>query len=199
MAATVGPGDHSASRRLEGALKLLNVLIGIRLRTVDDPESRRHLVWLNDIVAALGLWNRRTETGRGIDLGDYLESAVGFWTRISTVRRVSIVRPDFAVIAPDVTAAGLSIIAHELLGAAVSRASAEHAGDIVVTLAEDETGLSLTVADQGLASDRPLPQESLELVGGLAEHVGGRLDLSQLAYGAIAVVLPPRGGFDVRH
>lgn len=191
--------EHGDSTRLGGALKLLNVLIGIRLRTVDDPESRRHLIWLNDIVAALGLWNRRTEAGRGIDLGEYLESAVAFWSRISTARPVRIERPDFTVIAPDVTAASLSIITHELLGAAVGRAALGHEGDIVVTLAEDQGGLSLTVADNGPAGDPALPQESLELVRGLAEHVGGRLDLSQVAYGSISVRLPPREGFDVRH
>lgn len=192
MATGVGPGETNASARLDGALQLLNVLIGIRLRNVDDPESRRHLVWINDIIAALGLWNRRTAQSREIDVGDYLDEAVAFWGRVSPRCRVSVERPSGVVAIPDVSAAGLSIIAHELIGAAIGRLRPEE-GDcrVILSLETDEEGLRLSITDQGPSSEAGLATESLDLIRGLAEHLGGRLYMPRPSARVVTVVLPP--------
>ena len=200
MATGVGTEGGGQTGRLEGALKLLNVLIGIRLRSVADPESRRHLVWLNDIVAALGLWNRRTVRGGAFDVSDYLDGAVAFWGRVSPRCRVTLERPAEPVLIPDITAAGLSIIAHELIGVAIARLRPEE-GDcrVVLSLEADQEGLRLSITDQGPSREPGLSAESLDLIRGLAEHLGGRLFLPRPAARAITVVLPAQDGFDVRH
>lgn len=200
MATGVGTGESGQTARLEGALKLLNVLIGIRLRSVADPESRRHLVWLNDIVSALGLWNNRTAAGRDIDVGDYLDEAVAFWGRVAPRCRILIERPDAAVVVADVAAAGLSIIVHELIGAAIARLRPEQ-GEcrMVLKLEHADEGLRLSITDEGPSAETGLAPESLDLIRGLAEHLGGRLFLPRPAARAITLVLPTRDGFDVRH
>lgn len=200
MATGIGAGESGQTARLEGALKLLNVLIGIRLRSVADPESRRHLVWLNDIVSALGLWNRRTVVGRDIDVGDYLDDAVAFWGRVSPRCRLVIERPQGVIAVTDVAAAGLSIIVHELIGAAIARLRPEQ-GECRVTLKLEpaDEGLRLSITDQGPTAEAGLAQESVDLIRGLSEHLGGRLFLPRPSARAITVVLPTQGGFDVRH
>lgn len=200
MATGIGAGESGQTARLEGALKLLNVLIGIRLRSVADPESRRHLVWLNDIVSALGLWNSRTVAGRDIDVGDYLDGAVAFWGRVSPRCRILIERPRGAVAVADVAAAGLSIIVHELIGAAIGRLRPEQ-GEcrVVLKLEPTDEGLRLSITDEGPTAETGLAQESVDLIRGLAEHLGGRLFLPRPSARAVTVVLPTQGGFDVRH
>ena len=197
MALGVDSADDSSQGRLQGALSLLNVLIGIRVRGVTDPESRRHLIWLNDIVAALGLWNRRAQAGRRIDFADYLESAVAFWSRVARDCRISVDRPSTHVEVSDVTSAALSIITHELLGAAVARAQPGN-GDCMISLAleADADTLKLSVIDHGPASNGELSSESQELVRGLAQHLGGRFDLELAPLRSATVILPvhPRPG-----
>lgn len=200
MATGIVSGESGQTARLEGALKLLNALIGIRLRSVTDPESRRHLVWLNDIVSALGLWNSRTVPGRDIDVGDYLDGAVAFWGRVSPRCRIVIERPKGDVTVGDVAAAGLSIIVHELIGAAVGRLRPEQ-GEcrIVLKLEQADEGLRLSITDQGPSAETGLAPESVDLIRGLAEHLGGRLFLPRPSSRAVTVVLPTQGSLDVRH
>ncbi len=200
MGVGVETGEGGQSGRLEGALKLLNALIGIRLRNVSDPESRRHLIWLNDIVSALGLWNRRTAHGRAVDFGDYLDEAVTFWSRTAVRVKVALRRPSGAVLINDVSAAGLAIVAHDLIGAAFARLRPDE-GDcrIILSLENGAEGLRLTVADEGPASEGRLTPESLDLIRGLAEHLGGRLYMPRPSARAATVVLPPQEGPELRH
>lgn len=191
-----GTGPNLSEARLDGALRLLNVLIGIRLRGVDDPESRRHLTWLNDIVAALGLWSRRTVAGRFADFTDYLEAAVGFWSR-SGGRRIAFEPPAAPVSIDDMTAAALSIIAHELLGAAVGEDGPEGA-PVVLSVEAGPVALRLAVSSAG--GQAPLLDgEALELVQGLADHFGGRVELGPEPGASAAVVLPTRAPASPRH
>lgn len=192
--------ESGQGARLEGALKLINVLIGIRLRSVADPESRRHLIWLNDVISALGLWNARTAGGHDVDVGDYLDEAAAFWGRVAPRCRIMIERPRSSVVVADVAAAGLSIIVHELIGAAIGRLRPEQ-GDcrIILKLEHGDEGLRLSTTDQGPSAESGLAPESVDLVRGLAEHLGGRLFLPRPTARAITVVLPIREGFDVRH
>lgn len=186
------PGEDGASHRLQGALGLLNVLVGIRLRGVQDPDSRRHLIWFNDIVAAFGLWNRRAVDGRHTDFADYLEAAAAFWNRSGGGRHVSIDRSVGPVALPDLTAASLSIITHELLGAAV-------APDVQVALVFEVSQAGLILSVSSLGADLTLSETSRSLVQGLAEHLGGSLVLEAGAPHRTTVTLPTQSGPGVRH
>ena len=63
MATAAEEGIVEFQRRLLGGYQLLQTLVGIRLRTVTDPESVRHLTWLSDLAAALELISRRMTAG----------------------------------------------------------------------------------------------------------------------------------------
>lgn len=187
-----GPGEDGATARLQGALGLLNILIGIRLRGVRDPDSRRHLIWLNDIVAALGLWNRRAVAGRYTDFADYLEAATAFWNRTGGGRHVSIDRPVGSVALPDLTAASLSIITHELLAAAV-------APNVRVSLTFEVTSTGFLLSVSSFGADLMLTDDSRTLVQGLAEHLNGSFTLDAQAPHLATVTLPTQSDPGVRH
>ena len=59
MAAAAEDRIVELQRRLLGGYQLLQTLVGIRLRAVEDPESVRHLTWLSDVTAAMQLISRR--------------------------------------------------------------------------------------------------------------------------------------------
>lgn len=159
--------------RVLGNFELLHALIAIRLRSVSDPESRRHLAWLNDIVAALGLLNRRLAEGRMDDFGRYLEEVAGFWRRVCVGRNLEIAVEAESVRLDETMATSLAIVAHELLAAAVARSlpGAEH-GRITLGLTAARGRVVLSVADAGAGASASAG-EGLTLVCGLAEHLGG--------------------------
>lgn len=198
MATQVEPGDDGAAARLQGALGLLNVLIGIRMRGVVDPESRRHLIWLNDVVAGLGLWNRRAVAGRYADFADYLEAAAAFWSRAGRGRHVSIDRPSGSVALPDITAASLSIITHELLGAAVAL-ERPVIGDGATVLSFEITNGVLYLSVSSPGAPLVLADESRAIVQGLAEYLGGRLVVDAQTPHLATVAVPTHLGVGVRH
>ncbi|MDN8867434.1 hypothetical protein Q0M16_13885, partial [Staphylococcus aureus] len=59
--------------RLLGGYQLLQTLVGIRLRSVVDPESKRHLIWFSDVAAAMDLLSRRMTAEGPTDFAGYLE------------------------------------------------------------------------------------------------------------------------------
>jgi len=67
MAADAELGIAEIDPPLLSGYPLLQALVGIRLRSVGDSESRRHLTWLSDIVAAMGLISRRVVEGGSVD------------------------------------------------------------------------------------------------------------------------------------
>ena len=183
------PDDADA--RLVGVLRLLNALIGIRLRSVSDPESRRHLIWLNDIIAAVGLLSQRLASGRLTDFTVYLQSAADFWRRTATDREITLDAPAQPVSLNNLRAACLAIVAHELLGAAMSRVARPGGGQILVRLHDDAEGVRLTVEDDGAAEDTVMSEESLELVRGMAEHLGGTVEVTANGRRTVTVRLAP--------
>lgn len=190
---------EDADARLVGVLRLLNALIGIRLRSVSDPESRRHLIWLNDIIAAVGLLSQRLAAGRLTDFSAYLRSAVDFWRRIDGDREITLEAPAQPVSLGDLRAACLAIVAHELLGAAISREARPGGGQVAVRLQNDADGVRLTVEDDGAAGPSPAAEESLELVRGMAEHLGGTVEVTANGRRTVAIRLTPERGPSHRH
>jgi len=70
-------GAHRAPTR---ELWLIQTLISIRLRGVTDPEGRRHMNWISDLVSAMSLMVERGTRSDAEDFGTYMEETVGFWT-----------------------------------------------------------------------------------------------------------------------
>lgn len=165
-----------AGRLLSGGHELLQILVGIRLRSVTDPESVRHLTWLSDVIAALGLIQRRLAADGPIDLSAYLDDVATFWSRACEGRGIRLEAQNHAVILPDGHLLPLAIIIHELISNAVRHGfPEERSGTITVAFSRAMDGVSLLVRDSGVGAVELIPGEGLSLVRGLVEHLGGSL------------------------
>lgn len=189
MAATSDKRIDDLKRRVAGGYQLLQALVGIRLRVVTDPESRRHLTWLSDVAAALSLMNRRVLDEGPVDFAGYLEDAAGFWRRSSAGESLRFdVRASGAPL-PESLAQSLAIIVHELVANAVRHAFPDGArGSVAIALSRSSDGISLVVRDTGVGASEPKVGEGLSMVTGLVDHLGGD----------IAFETAPNSGFGVR-
>lgn len=175
--------------RLLGGFRLLQVLVGIRLRNVSDPESRRHLAWLSDVTAALSLLSKRLTAAGSVDFAGYLQDTIAFWRRAGEGQAIRFDLRASDASLPDTHALTLAIIAHELIGNAVRHAFPEGArGSIAVAYSRATNGVSLVVRDSGVGAGELVFGEGLSLVEGLVQHMGG----------AIQVETAPGSGVGVR-
>lgn len=175
-------------RRLLGGYQLLQALVGIRLRSVSDPESRRHLTWLSDVTAALGLMNRRISDEGPIDFTAYLEDTVAFWNRACEGRGVRLEVRGAVVALPDTHVVPLAIISHELISNAVRHAfPGDRRGSIAIAFSRASTGVSLVVRDSGVGAETLKPGDGLALVEGLVQHLGGSMSIETAPESGVGV------------
>lgn len=176
-------------RRLIGGYELLQALVGIRLRSVADPESRRHLTWLSDVVAAMGLMTRRSSGGGPVDFSAYLDDAASFWRRACEDKGVRIDVRAHPTHLPEDHALSLSIILHELMSNAVRHGFPDQKrGSIAIAYSRASDGVSLVVRDSGVGAAELAKGDGLLLVEGLVSHLGG----------AISIETAPGAGVGVR-
>ena len=176
-------------QRLIGGYQLLQTLVGIRLRSVEDPESVRHLTWLSDVTAAMELISRRMAADGPVDFGGYLDDTAQFWTRACEGRPVRLDVRGQSALLPDSHILPLAIITHELIANAVRHAFPDdRRGSIAVAFSRAVGGVSLVVRDSGVGCETLVPGEGLSLVRGLVEHLGG----------AMTVEAAPQAGVGVR-
>ena len=163
-------------QRLLGGYSLLQTLVGIRLRAVSDPESRRHLAWLSDMAAAMELLGRRMTAEGPLDFAGYLEDVAAFWTRACEGRPVRLDVRGHATLLPDSHLLPMAIITHELIANACRHAFPDgRRGSIAVAFSRAVGGVSLVVRDSGIGAEAIEPGEGLGLVSGLVEHLGGTM------------------------
>jgi two-component sensor histidine kinase len=184
-------------QRLLGGYSLLQTLVGIRLRAVSDPESRRHLAWLSDMAAAMELLGRRMTAEGPLDFAGYLEDVAAFWTRACEGRPVRLDVRGQATLLPDSHLLPMAIITHELIANACRHAFPDgRRGSIAVAFSRAVGGVSLVVRDSGIGAEAIEPGEGLGLVSGLVEHLGGTMGV-ETAPGAgvgVRIRLPLDGG-----
>ncbi len=162
--------------RPRAGYRLIQTLVGIRLRSVQDPESRRHLAWLSDVTAALDLLERRLAGEEASNFGAYLRDTAAFWTRATESQslRFDVRATDAAL--PEPLAQALAIITHELLTNAVRHAfPGDRRGSVAIAFSRAPDGVSLVVRDSGLGAESIKPAEGLTMVAGLVEHLGGSM------------------------
>ncbi len=200
MAAEAETRIAELQRRMLGGYQLLQALVGIRLRNVDDPESRRHLTWLSDVTAALTLINRRITEAGPIDFSGYLEDAVDFWRRTGTADAIRIdVRAASSAI-PESHALPMAIIAHELISNAVRHAFPDgRRGSIAVACSQSPDGVSLVVRDSGVGVVEMVHGDGLALVAGLVEHLGGVMTVETAPEAGVGVRIRLPLGPQQRH
>lgn len=181
--------------RLANSFQLLQAVIHIRLRSAADPDSRRHLSWLLDVVTAFSLLQQRVGVSGPTEFGAYLTEAASYWRRICEGRSVAIELDVEAVHVSETEASTLALIAHELISNALEHAFPDgRAGVIRIRFREDDTGARhLVVTDDGCG----LPigwdgggRQGVELVRGLASHLGGRVELQELGGVTVRVSVP---------
>jgi two-component sensor histidine kinase len=188
MAAAAEDRIVELQRRVLGGYQLLQTLVGIRLRSVSDPQSVRHLTWLSDITAALELISRRMTTGGPLDFASYLDDVAGFWSRACEGRPVRLEVRGQSALLPDSHVLPLAIITHELIANAVRHAFPDdRRGTIAVAFSRAVGGVSLVVRDSGVGAGTLTPGEGLSLVQGLVEHLGGSMSIETAAGAGVGV------------
>lgn len=178
MAAIAEDRLVEVQRRLLGGYQLLQTLVGIRLRSVVDPESMRHLAWLSDVTAAIELIGRRMTASGTLDFAGYLDDVSTFWNRACEGRSVRIDVRGQAALLPDSHLLPLAIITHELISNACRHAFPDgRRGSVAVAFSRAMCGVSLVVRDSGVGAETLTPSEGLSLVQGLVEHLGGSMNI----------------------
>ncbi|MDI1327475.1 MAG: sensor histidine kinase [Brevundimonas sp.] len=178
MAAIAEDSLVELQRRFLGGYQLLQTLVGIRLRSVVDPESVRHLAWLSDVTAAMELISRRMTARGPLDFAGYLDDVATFWSRACEGRPVRIEVRGQAALLPDSHLLPLAIITHELISNACRHAFLDdRRGSIAVAFSRAVGGVSLVVRDSGIGAEALTPGEGLSLVQGLVEHLGGSMSI----------------------
>lgn len=188
MAAAAEDRIVELQRRLLGGYQLLQTLVGIRLRAVEDPESVRHLTWLSDVTAAMQLISRRMTTEGPLDFAGYLEDVAAFWSRACEGRPVRLDVRGQAALLPDSHLLPLAIITHELISNACRHAFPEgRRGSIAVAFSRAVGGVSLVVRDSGIGQEQLQHGEGLSLVQGLVEHLGGSMSIETAPEAGVGV------------
>ena len=188
MAAAAEERIVELQRRLLGGYQLLQTLVGIRLRSVSDPESVRHLTWLSDVTAAMELISRRMTADGPLDFAGYLEDVAAFWSRACEGRPVRLDVRGQTTLLPDSHLLPLAIITHELISNACRHAfPGDRRGSIAVAFSRAVGGVSLVVRDSGIGSDVIEPGEGLSLVQGLVEHLGGSISIETAPEAGVGV------------
>ena len=185
--------------RLANSFQLLQAVIQIRLRSAADPESGRHLAWLLDVVTALGMLQQRVGLSGPTDFGAYLIEATSYWRRVCDGRPIEIVVEVEKVQVSEVQASTLALIAHELISNAIEHAFPHGRGGVIQVgfRRRPDGARELVVRDDGEGLRAKSGEEAgqgLELVRGLAAHLGGAVGLEGGGGLCVRVVCPEDEG-----
>jgi two-component sensor histidine kinase len=171
----------------DACCRFLQTLVAIRMRTVEDPECRRHLGWISDMAAAIGLMSERHAQGDPFDA--YVEDTLAFWRRSFETRGVRLEVRGRVGDLPEAQRLPLAVILHELLTNVTKHAFAEsQGGAVAVAFSATRSGLSLVVRDTGAGASEARKGDGLSLVEGLVAQQDGSL----------ALETSPGAGFAVR-
>jgi two-component sensor histidine kinase len=182
--------------RLANSFQLLQAVIRVRLRSSRDPESQRHLAWLLDVVAALGMLQQRIGVSGPTDFGAYLIEASAYWRRVCDGRPIDIVVNVGSSWVSETEASILALVTHELISNCVEHAFPNgRIGRIELAFAELDNGVrELKVIDNGcgLAGNGDEDRQGLKLVHGLVAHVGGDVRVDNGGGLSVRIAIPPR-------
>jgi len=178
-------GAHRAPTR---ELRLIQTLISIRLRGVTDPEGRRHMNWISDLVSAMSLMVERGTRSDAEDFGTYMEETVGFWTRLCASRGLKLSVNGEVPALPDSLHLPLALVLHEIMGEVVRHYEPGAVGQAAaVAFAASATDISMVVSATTPAGDDAVHTESMALVEGLVDLLGGQTARSEPGRGGLTV------------
>lgn len=172
--------------------RFLQTLIAVRLRTVGDPNCRRHLTWASDMAAAVSMMTERMAAGDTFDA--YVEDVAAFWRRSLQAKGIRLeVRGRVGLLA-DPQRLPLAVILHELLSNTARHAFVDQSGGAVaVAFTATQSGLSVVVRDTGVGAAEVSLKDGLSLVEGLIASLGGTLSIETTPGSGFAtrIALPP--------
>ena len=173
--------DRQAETRhkIANIFQLLSTLTRMRLQRAEDAESRRHLSWMLDMVAALGALQHRLNSPGGEDFALYVQDMAGQWRRACKDRPIEIEVAVQPLAVPENHASALALVVNELVVNAIAHAFPDdRPGVIRVDLERLGDRAVLSVSDNGQGYDPQAVQTGrlgLWLVNGLAAQVRGAL------------------------
>lgn len=178
-------GAQSASTR---KLRLIQTLISIRLRGVTDPEGRRHMNWVSDLVSAMSLMAERGAHAGEPDFAAYANETVAFWMRLCEARGLKLSVNGEVPPLPDSLHLPLAIVLHEIMGEVVRHYEPGGVGQAAaVAFAASPTDVSMVVSATTPAGDDPVHAESMALVERLVALLGGQATRSAPGRGGLTV------------
>ena len=161
-------------------LRLIQTLISIRLRGVTDPEGRRHMNWVSDLVSAMSLMVERGAKAGAPDFGTYMQETLGFWARLCESRGLKLSVNGTVPSLPDTLHLPLAIVLHEIMGEVVRHYEPGAVGQAAaVAFATSATDISMVVSATSPAGTDAVHTESIALVAGLVALLGGQVACSE--------------------
>jgi two-component sensor histidine kinase len=165
--------------KIANIFQLLSTLTRMRLQRAQDAESRRHLSWMLDMVAALGALQHRLNSPGGEDFALYVQDMADQWRRACKDRPIEIAVAVQPLTVPENHASALALIVNELVVNAIAHAfPGDRPGVIRVDLERLGYRAALSVSDNGQGYDPQAAQTGrlgLWLVNGLSAQVRGVL------------------------
>ncbi len=165
--------------KLANIFQLLSTLTRMRLQRADEPDSRRQLGWMLEMVQALGVLQHRLHSPRSEDFGAYLEDMAAHWRRLAANRPIEIALSVQPTPASENHASALALIVNELVLNAIAHGfPGERSGVIRIELERLGDRAALSVSDDGQGYDPQAIEKGrlgLWLVAGLAAQVRGAL------------------------
>lgn len=189
--------------RFANSVQLMTSLGRQRLRSISDPECRRHLSWMIDLVATLGLLEYKVSSPENVSFGSYLKEAADIWDRVGDEAQIQIsVEVENDITLHRSASVALAEITHELITNSIEHGfSGEEAGHIAVHFKTDEQSAELFVVDNGRGLDAAEEQagiicqqgsNGLPLIRQLSQQLGGEFDIySGALSGTVAHVTIP--------
>lgn len=171
--------------RVKNNLQVVDGLLFMRARRLDDPAAKSAMEEIRKRVFALGLVHHQlmgSKDLKAFDVGAFLKDLIAH-LRADAPENVSLAL-DVAPLAVDLDfAAPLGLLVTELATNALKHAFPEGAGEISVSLSATNDGeVVLRVADNGVGLPQDFQKQrtsGLSIVDGLVRQLGGRIEAIQ--------------------
>jgi two-component sensor histidine kinase len=144
--------------------------------------------WISDLVSAMSLMVERGTRSDAEDFGTYMEETVGFWTRLCASRGLKLSVNGEVPALPDSLHLPLALVLHEIMGEVVRHYEPGAVGQAAaVAFAASATDISMVVSATTPAGDDAVHTESIALVEGLVDLLGGQTARSEPGRGGLTV------------
>ena len=153
-------GAAESRHRVANTLQLLAALSRMRSQRANEPEARRQLLWMADVIGSIGGLEQKRAAG-GVDFAAYLAEMAPIWRRRHGSGSAEVVVEAEPLVVTEQAASTLALIAQELVGNALAHGFPNGgAGSVLVSLSRSSPDTcALTISDDGKGFDPASPSE----------------------------------------